>query len=104
MQRRLIAIAGVVLAAGPMVCLLSPRNVFGDNNADVSNDQQHMEREFFNNCQSDNTLEIRESKLAEERSKNADVKQAAQMMEQDHSDANRLLKQIADQHHIDVTM
>jgi putative membrane protein len=75
------------------------------NDADNRNDeQQKMEKEFFQNQESANTLEIRLAKLAEQRSTDPQVQQTARMIQQDHEQANQSLKQIADQHHIDISM
>jgi putative membrane protein len=70
----------------------------------TSNNPKQMEEEFFKMAASGNTLEIRLAKLAEERATEPEIKQAAQMMETDHEQANQLLKRIADQHHIDVSV
>jgi len=61
-----------------------------------------MEQHFFKNAASDNTLEIRLAKLAEDRSADVQVKQTAEMMRKDHEEANALLQKIAMEHKIDV--
>jgi putative membrane protein len=88
------------------MCLQANRIVRGDDHPAMhDNDDQHnMERDFFRQAASGNTLEIRLAKLAEDRATDPQVKQAAQMMQRDHEDANHLLKQIADQHHIEVNI
>jgi putative membrane protein len=75
-----------------------------NNNAMSQDEQQKMEKEFFKMAASGNTLEIRLAKLAQEKSTDPQVKQTAQMIETDHEQANQLLKQIADQNHIDVSV
>jgi putative membrane protein len=94
-----IAVAAAAFSISTVAVHTSAR---ADQN-DPTADQQKMEKEFFKMNASDNTLEIRLAKLVEERVSDPQVKQMAQMMEQDHTQANQLLKQIADQHHIDVS-
>jgi putative membrane protein len=83
------------------------RDVFAQDrprlDAPQGDPQHNMERNFFRDAASDNTLEIRLCKLAEERATDPQVKQTAQMMEQDHTQANQLIKQLADQNHLDVS-
>ena len=104
-MNRLFTVAALVAAM--VTCFLIPyHRVLAADQKDVAsnNDPHQMEGEFFKMAASGNTLEIRLAKLAEDRATEPEIKQAAQMMETDHEQANQLLKRIADQHHIDVSI
>jgi putative membrane protein len=105
-QRSILVVAATVVIVASASIYMHNAVRADDNNANMANspDQQKMEREFFSDAASGNTLEIRAAKLAQERSNDAQVKQAAQMMEQDHTQANQLIKQLCDQAHIDVSV
>lgn len=103
LNRRILALA-IALTIGLSLGLSLERPSLADDSNKPNDDQQRMEKEFFQNQESANTLEIRLAKLAEERSTDQQVQQTARMMQQDHEQANQLLKQIADQHHVDVSM
>jgi predicted outer membrane protein len=97
----------VALMAVGFICFLIPyHHALAADEKDMgsNNDSHQMEAEFFKMAASGNTLEIRLAKLAEERATEPEIKQTAQMMETDHEQANQLLKQLADQHHIDVSI
>jgi putative membrane protein len=103
-DRRVIALTAAFALAAPVGLFLN-RVVLADaQNPSQPEDQQKMEQHFFQDQESANTLEIRLAKLAQDRSTDSQVQQTARMMQQDHEQANQLLKQIADQHHIDVTL
>lgn len=104
MRNRYCIAATMILATATSICLLVDRHVLGDNpHMPDANGQQKMESNFFKDAASGNTLEIRLAKLAEERATDPQVKETARMIQNDHEQANQLLKQVAEQHHIDVS-
>jgi putative membrane protein len=101
-----LLVAAFVVTATSAVCLITANKVLGDIN-DQSNmsagDRQKMQEDFFRMAASGNALQIRLSKLAQEKATDPQVKQIAQTIQSDHEQANQLLKQVADQNHIDVS-
>ena len=100
--------ATLVVAIVVPLCLIASRSVRGGSNPDDTNlgmaESQRMEQNFFKNAASDNTLEIRLAKLAQDRATDPQVKQIAQMMQKDHEDANALLQKLGQQYKIDFTV
>jgi len=108
MFKRKLLMALTAAAIGMPMCLVINRTVLADDSgpvqgANMSDDQKKMEENFFKQAASGNTLEVRLAKLAQERSSDPQVKQTASTIESDHEQANQLLKQIASQHHIEIS-
>jgi putative membrane protein len=106
-MRTRFTLAVITMAAiAVSVLLFATLRVWAGNPANLPQqaDQQKMEQYFFQDQASANGLEIRLAKLAQDQATDPQVKQCAQTMQQDHEQANQLLKQIADQHNIIVLM
>jgi putative membrane protein len=65
--------------------------------------QQDQTAHFFKEAASGNEFEVRLADLAMQRSQNAQVKELAQHIKQDHTQANQVLKQMAQQGNVDVS-
>jgi putative membrane protein len=106
MLKRKSLVVALVGSIGVPVCLLMNHAVLGGDNPNDANQGMTtgklMQQNFFRNAASDNTLEVRLAKLAEQKSNDPQVKQAAETMERDHEQANQLLDKIAKQNNIDV--
>jgi putative membrane protein len=63
---------------------------------------QNMDHHFAREAAQDNLFEIQAGQLAQERVQSQDVKQFAQMLVQDHQQANQKLQQIAQSKGIDI--
>ena len=96
-----------LMVMGPLQAQNAPSAVSSETpNAPAATTEEHTEfkaKSFMKEAAEANTSEIRLAQIAEQKSQNADVKQLAQTLQQDHQQANQELQGIAQKRGIELT-